>query len=77
MFIRIKAIDGKYYESDKESREEMEAENPPQNYEDILRQVTSLLDDLNGLDSLTIPIHGHKRIFNPANIIWTEIVEDD
>lgn len=75
MHFRIMDSAGNVYESDPSTKEMFVSEFSSEfDAKEGYQQVIDLLKRFKDLNYLSLVISGQKRIFNPAHIVWTEVV---
>lgn len=72
MFVQIQTIDGQLFGSD--PVEMLDTGLDVQGWDQLLSDVDGLLQDWRNMDYLGLEIGGRKKYFNPANILWAEMV---
>ena len=72
MFVQIQTVDGQFFASD--PVELVDTGLSPQEWDTLLESVEGLMQDWREMDYLALEIGGRKKFFNPANILWAELV---
>lgn len=72
MFVQIQTADGQFFGSD--PVEMIDTGLNVQEWDQLLNEVETLLTNWREMDYLGLEIGGRKKYFNPANILWAEIV---
>lgn len=72
MFVQVQTVDGQFFGSD--PIEMIDAGVNLAEWDQLIQDVEGLLQDWRNVDFIALEIGGRKKYFNPANIIWAEVV---
>lgn len=72
MFVQIQTVDGQFFASD--PVELVDTGMTVQEWDQSLNEVENLLCNFREMDYLSLDIGGRKKFFNPANILWAEVI---
>lgn len=73
MYVQIQTVDGQFFGSDPVLFEDSGLNI--QEWEQQVEAVRDLLKSWRDMDYLCLQIGGREKSFNPANIVWAELVE--
>lgn len=71
--IALRTIDGREYLSDAMTAEDLEKMNMTE--DEAKEEFERLFQQFSDLTYLSIEVEGRKKYFNPANIVWVELVD--
>ena len=72
MYVQLQTIEGSVFASDPVDWAQVGL-TPPQ-VDEVLAELEDLLQNWQDAQHIGLEIGGRKRYFNPANVLWAEIV---
>lgn len=72
MYVSIQTVDGQVFQSDEFDM--VTSGLTPREFDETMTVIEDILSNWRSAEHIAFDIGGRKRYFNPANVLWAEIV---